>query len=242
MDSGNSNTYHLLLFDRSEDKRDWKDLALKLFSKTGLAVVVPNYRLTSDSANESVVHTGHAQDIMQCITFLATPNENHRWNHARLFLLGHSCSTHMISSVILKSPHPELQPSADLLSKIHGILFTEGIYDIAILLSRFPKYKDWFIRPAFPESIFPDVSAPEVGVSNLQIRDAAQHIQWLILHSTEDELIDADDSQLFAKHLKEQGAQVEFNGESLKGGHNECLSTNKYIHHVLDFITLIGVH
>lgn len=115
-----------------------------------------------------------------------------------MYLVGHSCSTHMLSSIILDttSTTPSLTPSAELLSSIQGAILSEGIYDIDLLLASFPSYRDAFIAPSFG----PLGSYREFSVLR-ELRDGASHIKWLIIHSKGDTLIDVRQSEGMYQHL-----------------------------------------
>jgi hypothetical protein len=106
-----------------EDKSGYSELANKLANITGCCVSVPNYRLTSPAL--PIRHPAHAADILQYLVH-AVSNSNETYDPSRLYLIGHSCSTHMISSIVLDSSHnnPSLSPPQDVLDAIRGLMYT----------------------------------------------------------------------------------------------------------------------
>ncbi|PIL24122.1 hypothetical protein GSI_13874 [Ganoderma sinense ZZ0214-1] len=237
---------------RSEDKSQHADLAHTLVRLTGISVVVPDYRLTTPQT--PIRHPAHASDILRFLHFLIT------WRGpaasdlppSRLYLLGHSCSAHMLASTLLASPFPELTPSQDVLQAVRGVVISEGIYDIDILLRSFPGYREWFIA-----NTFGDLSGyPDVNVASYPSRAGGEHIRWLVLHSSGDVLVDQLQSEIMFAHLSsiadigatavelsgsESVPRVSKNFDELHEGHNELLRGEIYPRLVADFIATDAV-
>ena len=230
----------------SEDKRHYSSLARSLAAYTSCPVAVPNYRLTQP--DNGLQHPAHAQDILQLLTFLLSwsgPGSEGSQGIAlydpnRLYLIGHSCSAHMLSCILLDSAEPSLVPSAALLRAVRGVIFSEGIYDIDALLKSFSTYRDLFIRETFGS--FPTYD--RYSATGMVLRDEARHIRWMILHSKGDTLVDILQSQAMYDHLQslydgglQGGGQVTKNWDDLEDGHNEILQSGNYIQIVGDFIS-----
>lgn len=113
---------------------------------------------------------------------------------------------------------------------------SEGIYDIDLLLSTFPLYKDWFIENAFG----PQHSYADFSTSHLSLRSDDSHIRWLVIHSKGDTLVDMAQSEAMYKHLRQLTAtsdiRVEKNMDTLDGDHNDILTGDDFIHLVSEFI------
>ncbi|KAJ7582891.1 Alpha/Beta hydrolase protein, partial [Mycena floridula] len=221
---------------RSEDKSDFVDLANSLVQQTRCAVFVPNYRLTT-STNLNFKHPGHARDILQFLSFLVDWKhpEGLNFDAAKLFLLGHSCSAHMLASIFLDSPYASLRPRTFLLERIRAIIMSEGIYQIDLLLDHFPKYKEWFIEAAFG----PHDSFTQFNATNLSLRN--NRIRWLFIHSKGDSLVDVAQSEVMLAHLQNlydaaAHTHVEANFDTLQGEHNDILHSSAYVQIVADFI------
>jgi hypothetical protein len=142
----------------------------------------------------------------------------------QVYLIGHSCSAHMIASILLDSDSvtPSLAPTAPLHEAVKGVILSEGIYDLDLLLKTFPNYGAWFINEAFGTA----QSYAQYGVNQYQLRpsdNATAH--WLILHSTGDELIDADQSNAMYTHLCNLYGQTRITAvlDKLKDGHDDIL-------------------
>ena len=217
-------------------------------------MAVPNYRLTQtapdNNSNSNVVqHPAHAQDILQLLTFLLSwsgpgpgPQGHGIYDPNRIYLLGHSCSAHMLACILLDSAESALVPSAALLQAVRGVVFSEGIYDIDTLLKSFPDYRHWFISETFGSLPTYD----RYSTTRMALRGGAEHIRWMILHSKGDTLVDILQSQAIYDHLRSlydgslQGSgQIAKNWDDLEGGHDEILQSVKYIQIVGDFISSI---
>lgn len=187
-----------------------------------------------------VRHPLHAKDILQFLEFLLTrvgPSGMGRAvDPTKLFLMGHSCSAHMLSSIFLDSSAvtPVLTPSSALLHAVQGIVFSEGIYDLDLLCSRFPSYLDWFVAAAFEKL----ETYAAFTVTNYALR--RPNIRWLLIHSQGDTLIDKPQTEKMLKHLKDQyGSSADeyiHHDTSLIQGHDEILVEDEFVQIVGRFI------
>lgn len=238
---------------------------------------MPNYRLTA--AASPLRHPAHAEDVLSALSFLLSwhgplPPGEHRpklpYDHSKLFLVGHSCGAHIISSIVLDSSKvtPSLTPHATstgvshtphLLSAIQAVVLSEGIYDLDLLISSFPKYKDWFIAPSFgPRESYTPYSVNKYPLR--QYKDTTghdgKHIRWLIIQSKGDTLIDIKQAKAMYQHLtnllaevnvsdlveegsadkEPQSLKVERNWENLEDDHDQVLLGEQYVEIVRDFI------
>ncbi|OBZ75338.1 putative isoprenylcysteine alpha-carbonyl methylesterase ICME [Grifola frondosa] len=95
---------------RSEDKSDHAALARRLAALSAFPVAVPNYRLTAPPT--PVRHPAHAQDCLRFLHFLlswpGSLTSPRPYDASRLYLLGHSCSAHILASIFLTPPPPPL--------------------------------------------------------------------------------------------------------------------------------------
>lgn len=210
---------------------------------------MPNYRLTTPQT--PVQHPIHASDILRFLSFLTTwsgPTAAER-PPSRIYLLGHSCSAHMLTSILLSSPFPELSPSKDVLQAVRGVVLSEGIYDIDVLLRTFPNYREWFITNTFGDL----ATYPDVNVASYPPRAGGEHIRWFVLHSSGDVLVDQLQSKIMFAHLSsiaidgvteapvasrdalESLPRVSKNFDELHEGHNELLKGKIYPRLVADF-------
>ncbi|KAG6850580.1 hypothetical protein H0H93_011248 [Arthromyces matolae] len=227
----------------SEDKHDHKKLAHNLAEETGFPVAVPNYRLTPRDPPDDhhFRHPGHAEDILDALRFLINwqgpPGVGRLYDPNYLFLIGHSCSAHMLTSIFLDSSSisPTLTPPPPLLQAVKAIIMSEGIYDIDLLLASFPDYLEWFIRPTFGHR---DSYAP-FSTTNFKLFD--KHIKWLVIHSKGDTLINPPQSHEMYHHLcdlygDQSVTHVQRNTDKLDGEHNDILLGFDYVYIVKDFV------
>ncbi|KAF9264795.1 alpha/beta-hydrolase [Marasmius fiardii PR-910] len=226
---------------RSEDKNDHFLLAQNLVASTGCPVAVPNYRLTPKSveARSDFRHPEHAQDILEFLNYILTGQSTHStilFDPSRVYLIGHSCSAHMLSAIILDSSHvtPTLTPTQSLLAAVQGVIMSEGIYDIDKLLEHYPQYHEWFIDAAFGRL----ASYSDLSVTTYLPR--VEHIRWLIIHSKGDTLVDTAQSKTMADHLNASSnpSLVSCSLEELEDEHDDVLKSYLYCKLVANFITL----
>ncbi|KAL5529231.1 hypothetical protein ACEPAG_5216 [Sanghuangporus baumii] len=250
---------------RSEDKADHAQLATRIALRTQCCVAVPNYRLsprdTAVKPEDAVYHPKHAQDILSALTFLgpaAEPDPDSEsdngivkaldapYDPRRIFLIGHSCGAHILSSIFLDSSAstPELTPLSPLLSSVKGIAVSDGIFDIDLLLSSFPMYRAWFIVNAFGDHD----SYEQFNATNYPLRDGGKHIHWLVIQSPNDTLVDGKQAESMYEHLKEleahskHGDTILKDWSSITSEHNEMLKTKEYSDLISNWINSLHFH
>lgn len=115
---------------------------------------------------------------------------------------------------------------------------SEGIYDLSLLLSSFPRYKDWFIAPAFGQRpSYAEFSTTQFPLWNSDIR-------WLIIHSKGDSLVDVTQSEAISKHLRKlydtagvpSDTRVFSNLDELTEEHNAMLRGDHYVRIIGEYI------
>ncbi|TCD64443.1 hypothetical protein EIP91_004088 [Steccherinum ochraceum] len=231
----------------SEDKSNHADLARRLVQRTHRAVIVPNYRLTRSDDPPPLLqhqHPAHAHDVLTFLHFLLTwpgpSGDDAPFDASNVYLIGHSCSAHMLASIFLDSPSfgRVLQPSPALLRATKGFVFSEGIYDLDLLCQNFSDYKAWFVANAFGDK----PSYEECNVASYTLREGGEHAKWLIVHNKGDALVDVAQSEVFHGHLatllegKEGTAVLDMEAVYVENGHNEVLLQSAYIDLVGKFI------
>ncbi|KAJ7925052.1 hypothetical protein B0H13DRAFT_1469957, partial [Mycena leptocephala] len=98
---------------------------------------------------------------------------------------------HILSSIFLDSSaiSPTLTLSPLVLRVTKGIALSEEIFDINLLLTHFPEYRDWFMAAAFGDRVsYADFSATLLLLWEPESEHAS--LQWLVIHSTGDTLVD----------------------------------------------------
>ncbi|CCM06224.1 uncharacterized protein FIBRA_08470 [Fibroporia radiculosa] len=223
---------------RSEDKAQHAQLARRLAAHTRFPVAIPNYRLSTPAT--PLRHPAHAEDLLAFLHFVLTwsgpPSSPCPYDPTQLYLLGHSCSAHMLTSIFLQppesisdpspSPSPPSSPAASdpsspplppspiptpaALSPSPALLASTR----ALVLSEGLYDFDTLLR-AFPayKSWF---IAPTFGrlrsytpwnTASYRPRPGGAHLRWLVLHSRGDTLVHPEQSALIWRHLKELYAE-----------------------------------
>ncbi|KAJ6455671.1 Alpha/Beta hydrolase protein [Mycena sanguinolenta] len=230
---------------RGGDKAAHQDLARRLAAASNCPVLVPNYRLTPpvETQENQFRHPGHAEDILRFLEFLASgeiPQIKFNPRGRGLYLLGHSAGAHILSSIFLDSSAvtPTLTPSPAVLQATRGIAMTEGIYDLDVLLARFPSYREWFIAAAFGDrESYADASTTRFGVR----REA--DLRWLVIHSKGDTLVDQPQSDAIYAHLRAlygggaaADARVARNVDQFDVEHDDVHETALYVDVIRAFV------
>jgi len=144
----------------------------------------------------------------------------------------------MLSSIFLDSGDATLKPTDELLHAVKGIVMSEGIYDLDELLAVFPKYREWFIEPAFgPANCYRPFSTLAYPLW------PASEISWLVLHSRGDSLIDLQQSEKMYQHLLDiQPHDVDADFASLVEEHDDVLRGTEYVKVIKSFASrTIGI-
>ena len=162
--------------------------------------------------------------------------------------MGHSCSAHILASIVLNSDAttPELSPSTTLRAAVRGLVLSEGIYDLDMLLHRFPEYKAWFIAPAFgdrAEYTDGNVAAYQLRRSHEEGTEEGTDFRtsWMIVHSKGDTLVDEAQSEAMYTHLKSlypvdaADRHVQLVAD-LEEEHDDVLKGDRYVDIVTKFV------
>ncbi|KIM24016.1 hypothetical protein M408DRAFT_76678 [Serendipita vermifera MAFF 305830] len=225
---------------RSGDKLEHQELAKALVAATGLSVAVPNYRLSPRvvqdvSIQENVRHPTHAQDIALALSEIRRSDYlPPGTNGDQLLLIGHSCGAHMISSLLLVPPPVdglalEGHLAQEVYESVKGVVLAEGIYDLDLLVGTFPDYRD-FIQGAFGTMS----SYSPFSVNKYSARAAS--IQWLVVHSSGDTLVDMPQADAMFRHLQSEYAILDPHSSRIRkeftllvAEHDDVLSTPEFV-------------
>ncbi|KAG9121039.1 Kynurenine formamidase [Ceratobasidium sp. 392] len=228
---------------RSEDKSEHEGLALRILQASSCPVVVVNYQLSPYQPTDgpAVHHPAHALDLLDALSFINQHGSAKlgiaESSLRNLYLVGHSCGAHMITSLVLEAPSESsnIPFPADILSNIKGLFLSEGIYDIDLLLTKFPAYSE-FIEGAFGKH----ESYKDLSPAHYQLQGDSP-LYWLVVHSKGDKLINEEQAESLWDHLWElydrRGHQyVEADWERLTADHYEVLQNPDFAAMVAQFV------
>ncbi|KAI8881316.1 alpha/beta-hydrolase [Backusella circina FSU 941] len=203
---------------RTEDKADYEDLALQ-FNDQGFSVASVNYRL-SLKGPDNIQHPSHIVDVAQALQYLA--NASHTsYDPQKIYLVGHSAGAHIITMLLLDD-------TFHCTHLIRGLIGTDGIYDLPLLVDRYPSYLD-FIAQAFGND-----TSTYAAASPTHKRSNA-HAPVLIIQSLEDELLDTSQSEAMVRHLLSLKMDVVLD-TSAPGGHYQMMHTPRLFQLVINFM------
>ena len=112
---------------------------------------------------------------------------------------------------------------------------SEGIYDLDLLITSFPKSREGFIQRAFGIA----ESYSQFSVLTYPTRPSSA-ISWLLLHSKQDTLVDQIQSDAMYDHLFQLYPQNVFrNVDDLTEEHNDVLRGDRYVELISQFIARI---
>lgn len=233
-----------LTISPSEDKADHKGLALSILNHSRCPVIVINYQLSprKETDGPAVHHPKHALDVLSALVFIQEHGSTKlgipRPTLDNIYLVGHSCGAHMITSIVLDAQsdlYPIHTPST-LLANIKGAFISGGLYDIDLLLKKFPTYSD-FIQGAFGKL----PSYKEVSPVHFKLREGTS-LRWLVAHSKGDLLVNEEQAEVMWDHLWElyddeaAHKHIMADWERLKLNHHEMLRDDEYPAMVAQFV------
>jgi hypothetical protein len=143
----------------------------------------------------------------------------------------------MLTSIFLDSSAitPSLSPSPELLHSVKAIIMSEGIYDLDVLITSFPRYREGFIQRAFGIT----ESYSQFSVLTYPTRPSSA-ISWLLLHSKGDTLVDQIQSDAMYDHLFQLCPQNIFrNVDDLIEEHNDIPRGDRYVELISQFTARI---
>jgi kynurenine formamidase len=171
------------------------------------------------------MHPTHILDVFRSLLFLLHLDGRPRTGNSpsSVYLAGHSCGAHILSFMLagLSGLHSHLSKHevsviSTLQTLITGYVFLDGIYDVEDLVVEYPSYA------FFVEKAFGDKAAWEAG-SIKQLRLDQHQQRLLVAHSRDDDLLTTRQSRNWYELVKSAGAKVEWDENTLKGKHDECL-------------------
>ena len=189
----------------SSSKSDFSKLGLHFQSKN-IETVVIDYRITLD--NNSVRYPDHLDDVMDALEYISKT-----WKNKEIVLMGHSCGVHLIGSAL-----------KEMNLGVYKIIYCEGIYSVADLSQRYPTYNKWFL-----DKVFKNIDKSE-WESKLNVSLEPMN-NYILLHSTEDELISLEHMEWFKSRMNCEYHQ-------LKGTHDGVLETREFLDLVQSICTL----
>eukprot|EP01132_Coremiostelium_polycephalum_P004753 gene4753-5931_t len=212
----------------ARDKKEYENLG-EFFARNGIAVAVINYSLTSDSRQNC--YPQHNIDLFHALNYLYNNVGDCKYNRDNIYLMGHSCGGHMISSVYLDWDHYsntsgiKLLPGQQMIpiSSIRNLIGLQGIYDVPQLNVDFPEYNSE-IQKVFNSDDPKKWDSPQFKNPNSSYQQ--QQPKWMIIHSADDTWVNDVQAINFVKHLKEtcQFKNVEIN-QLVKGVHFDVITT-----------------
>jgi acetyl esterase/lipase len=171
---------------RGGNKEDYEFVASSL-TEAGYAVIIPDYRLFPD-----VVFPKFVEDGAEVVAWALHNAHDYGADADNIFLMGHSAGAHI--SALLVTDQRYLAEHAIHAGRLKGFIGLSGPYD-------FLPIESGYLLDVFPEAK----------------RDASQPINFvtadappaLLIHGTDDNLVDTANSKNFAKRLSEHGVEVD---------------------------------
>ena len=229
------------------DKGDFKVLAHRLATLTAYPVAILNYRLTTPE--NKLRHPAHAEDVLDFLEFALdwegpSGAGSRPYDASRIYVLGQSCGTHMITSILLRPPHafqssPDVarQPSPRVLRAVRGVVLSGGAYDLDGLIRAAPVAKELYVNVPFGDR----PSYEPFNTAEYEFYEGGENIHWLVLRSEGDKVVDRRSNEVMVEHLedllKKTGSRgsVESHWE-LTTGHNETIHEEEYPRIVQGFV------
>ena len=164
---------------------------LALMSRLGFPMANLNYRLSPE-----VQHPAHAQDVIDGLKFVRNWRKD-AYDIDRIILVGQSCGSFLVAQCALLPPlQSKLKVPAEIQNSIKAVACIESITDLYELTQEYLQYAD-FVHSAFGTG---DENLKIESITNWKL-NTSNPINWLIIHSREDELVTPRQSILLAEAL-----------------------------------------
>ncbi|MFH1509472.1 MAG: alpha/beta hydrolase [bacterium] len=171
------------------------------FTNNGYIFVSINYRL--DTEEQDTMHPDHTKDVAEAIAWVHNNIEKYQGDPDKLFLMGHSVGTHMISLSATNQDY--LNDEGLSLSDIKGLVLLDGAeYDIPVVYELNPTHFDLLLRPEFGDDENVWISAsPRLNVEERKDIPPAQ------LFYAGNRIVARIQAQLFANSLTDINVNAE---------------------------------
>ncbi|KAJ1961019.1 hypothetical protein IWQ62_004015 [Dispira parvispora] len=233
-------------FWNTGDKAEHHQLTASLCHQAKVAVASVNYRQTAPNQTPMLRFPCHLEDVAHAVGFVWAYGEQFGYNSQRMYLSGHSVGASMVALLglcpkrYLAPVFQDHYPDADwshLYQCLQGVIGIDGIYDFPLLISTFPHYRSRMdlIFGNHPER-WPDAS-PRLGevLPDVLTDKHLGRLEWCIVHSLEDELVDLPQSQDFIQYLHNLQYRV-VDACHLSGSHDGVLGTSALVETMTDFL------
>ena len=211
----------------------------------------------------STVHPTHELDAIRSLLWLTESENIGRYLGSKaggsprirsIYLAGHSCGAHILYNMMFLLPNVQISPGTpttagsditwtstertkmlELLPKIKGLAFLDGIYDLNDLLDEYPGY-EFFVEKAFGTDgeageDWDKACVPKQALDNL----SSETCDWLksqdgpklfVAHAMEDELLSERQSLGWYKWLVAlvgESGRLVYDNSTLIGSHDGSL-------------------
>ncbi|KAJ1979092.1 hypothetical protein H4R35_001648 [Dimargaris xerosporica] len=223
----------------SGDKRELAWLGHHIAADHGLAVALVNYRLSDANTNLFPVP---ALDVSCALAFLVTYAAQLGYDGSRVYLGGHSAGAQMVALIAFQPAryfYPAVQgmfgsvmhAQQRALPWVQGIIGIAGLYHLPRLLQMFPSYRSYYIRALQDQPEQWEKYSPQL----VTLSPDHPRVPWLVLHSPQDELVDASQAQGMVEYLKAAAFPVQSHFD-LVGTHDGLLETMPLVRAIGSFI------
>ena len=170
---------------RDGKKEDYEFVASSL-TEAGYAVIIPDYRLFPE-----VVFPVFVEDGAEAVSWALQNAGTYGANTDKVFLMGHSAGAHIAS--LLSTDHRFLAEYGINLDSLQGFIGLSGPYD-------FLPIESGYLLDVFPNG-HREASQPVNFVT-------AAAPPTLLIHGTDDDVVNPANSESLAKRLSEHGVDV----------------------------------
>ncbi|KAF8522176.1 alpha/beta-hydrolase [Hysterangium stoloniferum] len=219
---------------RSETKELHAPLADRIRKSSDYSVALLEYRLTvrkTITPESNLKHPEHAKDVLAALEYLVSWPGTAPFDSTRLYLIGHSAGGHILTSIFLDAGIDALKPSPALLSAVQGIACASGIYDLDLLLAKFPSYA--FIPDAFTQPFV------RWKTASYSLHHAAYPWRWNVIHSPGDTLVDFDQSDLMYDHLRKLYVQQDWDVRRISKDYTSITTEHHYVREEIFAIVVV---
>ncbi len=170
----------------NEGSRDRYEFVAASLTRAGFVVMVPDYRLFPD-----VTFPDFVEDAAKAVAFAARSAKQFGADADKLYLMGHSAGAHIAGLLALDERY--LAGYGDVPERLAGFIGLSGAYD-------FLPIESGYLLDVFPES-----SRNESQPINYA---TARAPRTLLIHGSDDDVVEVGNSRRLAEKLTENGVPV----------------------------------
>ncbi|KAI9293415.1 alpha/beta-hydrolase [Neoconidiobolus thromboides FSU 785] len=204
------------------------NMAANLASRYGIVTALVHYPLSKKAEKSNIKHPIHVKDSLKGFLNVTSTIVKYGFNDKNVYIGGHCAGAHISSLIAFNTNEYILNDNFDnkslaKIQNIKGVVLIDGIFDLKLLAKENLGYVSGFIAPAFGEDIKLedeimstwDKASPQYCINSPSKSKLSPKV--LLIHSTNDTLVNVEQSSNFSKKLE----ALNYNVSNINGDFGE---------------------